>query len=131
MMDRIYKQNGSTLIEVLVSMIVMLITVLGGMALYFNASELQKMAIHKKMATELANIEMEKYRDQACSSITSYNWTDYTIGGLNPQGSDSKGIKVDVTSQTGYCEVEVNIKWNEVGQMNRDFEVKLITYVAP
>ena len=136
-MKHFSNQRGSTLIEILVSMIIMTITLLGGIALYFNASEIQKMAIHKKMATELASTKMEKYRDKTCESIDislgtdNDVWKDYSIGGLNLMGSDGKGIKVRFTDQTDYCWVEVSIKWNEVGQINRDFVINLATYVAP
>jgi len=134
MMDRICKQGGSTLIEILVSMVIMAISVLGGIALYFNASELQKMAMHKKMATELANSRMEELRTMSCATITglSTNWTDLQIGGLLLEGADSKGIKMEPpVDQGSYCEVELQIKWNEVGQINRDFVINLATYVAP
>lgn len=137
MIGRIRKQNGSTLIEILVSMLIVTITVLGGLALSFNASELQKMAVHKKMATELANTTMEKYRDKTCDSIAASLgadddvWKDYNVGGLNLKGSDGKGRKVDFTDKAGYCWVEVSIKWNEVGQINRDFNINLATFVAP
>ena len=67
-MKHFSNQRGSTLIEILVSMIIMAITLLGGLALYFNASEIQKMAIHKKMATEVASTKMEKYRDKTSES---------------------------------------------------------------
>jgi len=133
-MDRICKSDGSTLIEILVSMIIMTITVLGGMALYFNASELQKMAMHKKMATELANSQMEKLRTMSCAAISAldHNWTDLQIGGLLLAGADGKGIKVEPpVDQGNYCEVEIKIKWNEVGQINRDFDINLATFVAP
>lgn len=141
MTGRIRKQNGSTLIEILVSMLIVMITVLGGLALYFNASELQKMAVHKKMATELANTKMEKLRAMNCTTIglLDHAWNDLQVGGLLISGVD-KGIKVlppvfiDLEEPIGvidYCEVVVQIKWNEVGQINRDFDINLATFVAP
>jgi len=139
MRDRICKQNGSTLIEILVSMIIMAITLLGGIALYFNASEIQKMAVHKKMATELANSRMEELRSMSCAAITAlnHNWADLQVGGLLLAGADSKGIKVllpinrSPAGKSNYCEVEVQIKWNEAGQIKRDFDINLASYVAP
>lgn len=137
MMNHICKQNGSTLIEILVSMVVIMITALGGIALYFNSSELKSMATHKKIVIELANSKMEEYRAMDCASIITSlgtdddQWVDYSVGGLDLLGSDGKGIKTHVHSESGYCEVEVRIKWNEVGQINRDFDITLITYVAP
>jgi len=137
MMDRICKQSGSTLIEILVSMVVMAITLLGGIALYFNASELQKMAMHKKMATELANSRMEELRTMSCADIEALNhsWADLQVGGLLLAGADSKGIKVldppPIVPPDTHCKVEVQIKWNEVGQINRDFNINLATFVAP
>jgi len=134
MIDRVCKKNGSSLIEILVSMLIMTITILGGMALYFNASELQKMAIHKKMATEIANSKMEELRTMNCVAIAALNnnWTDLQIGGLLLAGANNKGIKVAPSVDKGnYCEVEVQVKWNEVGQINRDFDINLVSYVAP
>ena len=134
-------QRGSTLIEILVSMLIMSITMLGGIALYFNASELQKMAIHRKMATEIAGSKMEKLRTMTCMDIglLDHEWDDLQLGGLFISKADSKGIKIPLpiivtpsdVDKPKYCQVEVQIKWNEVGQINRDFDFKLITYVAP
>ena len=64
-MKRICEQKGTTLIEVLVSMIIVAITAMGGIALYFNSAELKSMSVHKKMAIEIASSQMEEFRDMA------------------------------------------------------------------
>lgn len=137
--------QGSTLIEVLVSMIIIAVTALGSIALYFNSSEIKGMAMHKKMAVELVNSQMEEFRSDSwtCASIIAWlgadddQWLDYSVGGLDLLGSNGKGIKThvdpdpDSDPSTDYCEVEISIKWNEVGQANRDFDVNLATYRTP
>jgi len=134
---RISNDSGSTLIEVLVAMLIVAITTIGGMALYFSSSELKGLAVHKKMATELASSELEKYRAMTCAAITAAlgtndnQWTDYTLAGLTLEAADDKGKKVNITPRTGYCEIELSIKWNETTKLKKDYDMKLITYVAP
>jgi len=110
---------------------VLTITLLGGIALFFTATQLKTMTLHKKIAMETANSKMEEFRTMACATIADADWADIEIGGLTLSGADGKGIKVENIDKGDYCEIILHIKWNEVSQIGREFDVNLVTYVAP
>ena len=119
----LHNNSGSSLVESLISMLIIIITALGGIALYFNASEVQRLAQHKKIATEIAKAEMEKYRSTACSAMTNGAETPQTvpIGGLDGT--------LQRTADTANCKVLVEVTWNETGQFSQDYNVSLVSYV--
>lgn len=125
-MKRICDKKGSTLIEVLTSMIVVAITALGGMALYFNSAQIQKIALHKKIAIENANSQMEKYRTNP-GLITPGTPMPFTtdIG----TGVASASV-ISESSQT-YYQLHIDVDWNELGNVNRNFNVGLFSFVKP
>ena len=125
-MSKTYIKNdqGTTLIEMLVSLILISITALGGIAMFFNANELQAVVVHKKMAVEMANNQMEQCRrGVSCTAGSS----DITVSGLNIQ--DGMTIQDNASVWAGYEEKVVNIGWNEAGPITRAFNVSFTTLV--
>lgn len=123
-MKRIKNNQGTTIIEILVSLILIAITALGGIALHYNATELQAIVLHKKMAVELANNQMEECRRGVnCSAGTS----DITISGITVQ--DGMTIQDSVSVWAGYDVKNVDIGWNEMGPGTRAFNVNFTTLV--
>lgn len=122
-MKSIRNDRGTTLIEVLVSLLLVAITTLGGIALCFSATELQAIVLHKKMAIELANSKMEECRRSGCTVGAS----DITVSGLDI--TDGMMIQ-DITSiWTGYKEKVVNISWSEAGPTSPVFNISFTTLV--
>jgi len=137
----ILNEEGWTLIEALVSMVIIVIIALSGIALYFNSSELERMALNKKIATELANSKMEGYRSADYSTLTAGVTTaDVVIGGLDAKVSDGLGETVTIADIDGdsppdgtidYKRVQVDINWEEAGKIERTFNISLITHIKP
>lgn len=115
--------KGSTIIETLVSLVIIILVAIGGLALHYNTSELKVMTQHKNIAFEMANSKMEEYRSQNCTGLTDGNGTPYT----STVGTFSAIMVENI--ETDDCSVHVNVSWNEAGQINRDFNVDLVTYV--
>jgi len=117
------RNQGTTLVEVLVSLVMVAITTLGGIALYFSSTELQAIALHKKMAIELANSQMEECRRPGCDAGSS----DIAIGGLDI----TNGMTIEDRSSawTGYDTKVVKVGWNESDPASRDFNVSFTTLV--
>ena len=117
------KDQGTTLIETLVSLVIIVIIALGGMALHFNTFEIKAMSHHKKIAMELANSRMEEYRTETCAGLLDGAVAPYssTVGGFS--------VAIDELVTKAECRVNVNVAWNEAGQIGRDFWFNLVTYV--
>ncbi len=134
-MKCVCEKQGSTLIEVLVSMVIIAVAALGGIALYHNSAELKTIALHKKMASESANSQMEEFRAMAYSDSAlnvGVTTSDITVGGLSADVIDGLGMTVTVTDPgLGYKKIQVDIDWEEVSQIERNFNVSLITLKRP
>ena len=122
-MLKISKNQGMTLVETLVSLVIIVIIALGGMALHFNTFEIKAMSQHKKIAMELANTRMEKYRTGTCAGLVD--------GPVAPYNSPVGGFifVMDELVVKANCRVNVNVAWNEAGQIGRNFGFNLATYV--
>lgn len=122
-MVRISDNQGTTLIETLVSLVIIVIIAIGGMALYYNTSEIKAMSQHKKIAVELANNRMEEYRTESCAGLSNGPVDPYSklVGGLS--------FVLDGAVDTSECRVSVNVAWNEADRINQDFLITLVTYV--
>ena len=119
-MDNTRNQQGTTLVEVLISMVIVAITTVGGIALFYNSSEMQKMAFHKGMALELANSKMEEARAAGCAGLVNEGPDNIPIGELT---FTYQKTVIDP------CEAQVRVSWNEFGQITRDLQVDLKTYI--
>lgn len=131
-MSDIKNNQGTTLIEVLISIILVAITTLGGIALYFNATELQSIVFHKKMAIELANSKMEECRRTDC--ITGVP-EPISIGGLEfPTGREVSIIDPELNESAAQFDINyekkmVKVEWNATNSTNRKFDVDFTTWV--
>ena len=54
--------GGFTIIETLISILLLAITLAGGLSIYFNADRIVTLVAHKKIAVEIANSRMEELR---------------------------------------------------------------------
>lgn len=113
--------SGFTLVEVLISILMLAIVLTGGMALYHNASEIMAHMVHKKVAMELADLEMEGIKELTYNSIIPLDET--TITGA-PLANAKKTITVTEVDAK-YKEVGVKVAWKDNSK-----SVELLTYIA-
>ena len=113
--------NGFTLIEVLISILVLAVVLTGGMALYHNASEIMAHMVHKKVAMELADLEMEGIKEQTYNSIIPVDETSIAGSSLT---NAKKTITVTEVDER-YKEVGVTVAWKDNTK-----SVELLTYIA-
>jgi prepilin-type N-terminal cleavage/methylation domain-containing protein len=104
--------KGFTIIECLISILLLTIIMVGGMALFFYPQGYYTASAHRKVATDIASAQLEGLKKQLIT-----NWDSafpaslpITIGGLSgtvriPQPFSSCG--------TDCKAVQVKISWNE------------------
>jgi prepilin-type N-terminal cleavage/methylation domain-containing protein len=63
-------KKGLTIIECLLSIIILAIMLTAGMAFYFNAQASMRWSIHKRIAIEMASAEMESIKNSSYASTT-------------------------------------------------------------
>jgi prepilin-type N-terminal cleavage/methylation domain-containing protein len=122
-------KSGFTLLEIIISILLLAITLAGGMALYFNANKIMSLMVHKKAAMELADEKMEELRD------VSYNSTPLEVGEKSESTLKVAGLNasrtVTVTEpHTSYKQVTIEVNWKEANE-TADKSIKLVSYVSP
>jgi len=140
-------KNGYTLMEALVSLVMISLVTLGGLSFYRNAAKLQRIAMHKRVATEIANSKLEDLRRTGYLSLpdpaTVTLMEDINVNtGTPPVLAEHFGtmtvqrsVTVDdildpVSGNTEFKKVDVLVSWQEVGA-NNAHEIQLTTYITP
>lgn len=120
---------GFTLLEILVSMLLLAVTLVGGMALYHNAERIMALMVHKKVAMELANERMEAVRNTPYSTLDPGIDQDFNlkVSGLSAGRVTTVSIP---DPNKDLKEVRVNVRWDEAGQSGGQRKVEMISYVA-
>ena len=57
--------------------------------------------------------------------------SDVMIGGISANVVDGLGKTISITDLSGYKQIQVDINWEEVGQIGKNFNVSLITLKMP
>ena len=130
-------RKGFTIIEALISMLLLTITLVGSMAFYFHSQGYFASVNHRRIAAEIASAELEDIKTDGYTAIPAAGaWTVRAtkltqrlsagaIGGMPGWGE----IYV-IDNSEGYKEVQVTIFWNQPGKSTVQ-EVTLDTYIAP
>ena len=115
--------KGFTIIESLISILLLAIVLAGGVSFYHNSDALMSMAMHKKMATEMANSQMEYLKIVPYDNLTN-STTIINVGSL------SGGQTVVVTPiDANYKSANVLVNWVETDK-NTTQVMNLVTYIA-
>lgn len=127
-------RKGFTIAECLISLLLLTVILVGGMAFYFYSTEYLSFATHRRMVTELANAEAEDIRNDGFASLPdpvpnglwlARSQEAVTIGSL----SGTKDVYVFDVPGVGYKQVEVRISWNEPGKTATQ-EIAINTYIS-
>ncbi len=125
--------SGSTLIEVLISMLILTIVLTGGMQYFIVTSKVMVLARHKEMAMEMANGALEEMRKAGFDHLplatglwgpdSSITFGDFTAT------TKRRVTNINNVGQVVRRQVEVQVNWNESGQ-GAPREISLFTYVV-
>ena len=140
-------QQGYTLVEAVVSIVMISVAALGTIAYYTSAHKIDYFSMHKRVAEEIANSRLEiiknnKYAalpDPASNLIlenVNVN-TGTPLAYFSYFGTMPVTRKVTVndipdasTGTTAYKQVTVNVSWTETAE-NTAKNIELTTYIAP
>lgn len=132
--------SGISLIESLISVLILTIVVAGGMAFYFNAAQLTSLRLHKQLALQTASSKLEEFKDSNYATLVQgITQADVTIGELEAKVSGGLGMTTIITdrddnppSGTDYKEISVSVVWQEPSRnLSQKEKVELTTFVAP
>jgi Tfp pilus assembly protein PilV len=124
-------KNGMTLVENLISMLLLTMVLTTGMSFFFNAGKMTALVTHKKMATEIVNNKMEDLRKLSYGSIVSSGPDSVAVGSMNGQRSVTvTEIDDPVDGTMDYKKAVVSFNWLEAeGKTTRT--IQATTFIAP
>ncbi len=111
-MRRKREQGGFTLIEVLVSLVLGAIAMIGVMALYRTQTNASSFSRRSTEATMLAEDQLERIRTQVSTGSATTSSLDET-GKVVTGGVFTRTF--DVTAGVNYDDVKVTVTWQEEG----------------
>lgn len=128
------KQNAFTLIEVLISMLLLAIVLSGGITLFFHANDISALVLHKKMAMEEGSNGIEYLKNMDYSAlwgladpINQPYITNMTVGQIEAQTTRT------LTRVTPENRVIANIMvtWTDPSRTSSPQEMTFMTQIAP
>ena len=128
--------KGFGLIETLISLLLLSIVLIAGMSFYFNGDEFMGLAMHKKMAQEIANSKMEDWKRAGYGSLPAAGTPvvdNITVGGLSATQTTTVTDQDNPPGGTNpdYKEVKVRVNWTEAGKLTAPQQIELTTFMAP
>jgi len=119
--------KGLTLIECVISILILAVTITGGLMLYSNANVIMSTAMHKKIALEMAVQEMEEIKDTEYTKLSSGPWENKTFGLFTAQ---IRKTITDVSAPPNAMKkVQLEVSWTE--DKSDPKIIKLETLMSP
>jgi prepilin-type N-terminal cleavage/methylation domain-containing protein len=137
--QRMYR--GLTLIECLISLLLLTILLVGGMAFYFYAHQSLRWSINKEIATGIANCEMEDIKNSgynnlpnpalnSCLDDPNRAKNNVIVGNLPATAQERVSVCGRNDGTMDYKEVQVSITWQQPNKTSPE-TVSLVTDIAP
>lgn len=103
------KENGFTLVELLVSAGILTIVVAGMMISYIRCMELNEVSQNKSMATKAARSRMELIRMTSFDNlVTTYHGVAFDVTGLS-----GKGVSYVTSLDAKNIQVRISVSWRQ------------------
>jgi prepilin-type N-terminal cleavage/methylation domain-containing protein len=118
--------QGFTLAESLVAIVVLGITLSAGMAFFFHANELYYRGLHLRQATFVAETKMEQIKNAGCAATSAETGVGVAIGAIGGY----RDVVRPVTCMPTSNDMRVRVYWQEPGDTSVR-EVNLETLVGP
>jgi len=132
-------KKGLTIVECLLSIIILAIMLTAGLAFYFNAQASMRWAISKRIAVEMASAQLESIRNDGYANLpnpapSGNLWQGplaIALGRLTGQ-KEIYVFDIDENADhlTDYKQVRVIVSWQDPGRTGLS-TVSLDTYIAP
>jgi len=133
-----HRKKGLTIIECLLSILILAIMLTAGMAFYFNAQASMRWSVHKRIALEMASAELENIKNNGYATLPNPApagglWQGpLTVQLVNLSGQkDIYVFDVDINGDgsTDFKQVRVIISWQDAGKGSSQ-SAQLDTYIA-
>ena len=131
--------KGFTLIETIISILLLTIVLAASIRFYFNSTDIMAKAMRKKVAMEMAGEAMEqiKIAGYYTPSLSTVGWVDVPLTGWDTSNifptTFSLHREKQITNDTGGAspnkKVEIQVRWFEPGNPT-EIKLSLATYLS-
>lgn len=109
-------QKGFTLIELMITVIVLGISIAGIGSLYYSMQNLQVQSQHLDLATRAARTEIEVLRNNSYNSLTPDSTIDFTSSLPGQLPPDKKGTVSVTQPVAGLRQLDVKVTYTDFGK---------------
>lgn len=113
------QQDGFTLVELLVAVVVLGIAIAGIAGLYYNMQVMQARSQNRDIATRAARTEIEVLRNNSYASLQPNTTLDFTASLPSSLPSDRTGSVAITQPVDGLRRVDVSVTYTDHGQAEK------------
>lgn len=123
------KNKGFSLVESLISIVIFLIGISGGLYYYFYSQTTVNLALNRRTAAEICHARLEFLRSIPYNLLNTYNEeTSVSINQINGiRKTIIENIDEDQDGKEDYKKIKVRVEWNE---KNQNQAVELVTILS-
>lgn len=110
------REEGFTLVELLITIIVLGISIAGIGSLYYAMQNMQAQSLHLDLATRAARTEIEVLRNNSYNSLTPDSSIDFTSSLPSQLPPDKKGTVSVTQPVAGLRQLDVKVTYTDFGK---------------
>jgi len=125
------KMKGFTLVEVMISIIILLIGIFGVWAYFIYSKNALELAVKKRYASQICHMRLEELRSVDYNALSGYEETNTPIKIDNLDGYRNtviEDIDENKDGRTDYKKITVRVNWNQNG---KEQKIEFVSFISP
>ena len=123
--------KGFTLVEVMISIIILLIGIFGVWAYFIYSKNALELAVKKRYASQICHMKLEELRSVDYNALSGYEETNTPIKIDNLDGYRNtviEDIDENKDGRTDYKKITVRVNWNQNG---KEQKIEFVSFISP
>jgi len=123
--------KGFTLVEVMISIIILLIGIFGVWAYFIYSKNALELAVKKRYASQICHMRLEELRSVDYNALSGYEETNTPIKIDNLDGYRNtviEDIDENKDGRTDYKKITVRVNWNQNG---KEQKIEFVSFISP
>jgi prepilin-type N-terminal cleavage/methylation domain-containing protein len=125
------KMKGFTLVEVMISIVILLIGIFGVWAYFIYSKNALELAVKKRYASQICHMRLEELRSVDYNALSGYEETNTPVKIDNLDGFRNtvvENIDENNDGRTDYKKITVRVNWNQNG---KEQKIEFVSFISP
>jgi prepilin-type N-terminal cleavage/methylation domain-containing protein len=125
------KMKGFTLVEVMISIVILLIGIFGVWAYFIYSQNALELAVKKRYASQICHMKLEELRSVDYNALSGYEETNTPVKIDNLDGFRNtvvENIDENNDGRTDYKKITVRVNWNQNG---KEQKIEFVSFISP